>query len=229
MAYEFDNAAVRVASTGQVFYLEDDLGTIYPTVKAQLETPTTTIDSITGTPFNQLGLLSEDAVEHEFADETEDILSWQKGIVRTLITSRTASFTLAALETNRAALELFYGAIMSIPAAGIGRIGVQSNVARKKMITVLEFQDGTLADGTTPKIYRLIMPSSQVTELESPAFTSASAVTWGVTIAALGSSHDLLTLITNDPVVVGEGTTTLTSVIGGGEDLTTITALRESE
>jgi len=212
MPYEFNNSAVRVATSGAFYYCEDDLGVIYPTVKAQLEDPAIDIDTITAATFLQCGLLSEDAIEHEMADETEDITSWQRGVVRTLITSRAASFTLSSLETNRPSLELFYGAIMSLPSAGVGRIGVQSSVARKKMIAIVEFIDGTLADGITPKRFRIIMPSAQVTELESPSFTSATAVAWGFTIQALGGSGDLLTLITNDPIVTGAATA-ITSVI----------------
>jgi hypothetical protein len=213
MPYEFNNAAVRVATSGAFYYCEDDQGLIYPTVKTQLEDPSIDIDSITTAEFRQCGLLSEDAIEHEMADETEDITSWQRGVVRTLITSRTAAFTLSSLETNKPSLELFYGSIMTLPSAGVGRIGVQSSVARKKMIAIVEFIDGTLSDGTTPKRFRIIMPSSQVTELESPTFSSASAVTWGVTIQALGGSGDLLTLITNDPIVTGAATVTMTSVV----------------
>lgn len=200
-SYQFQNQAVRVASTGQVYYIEDDTGSKFPQLQAQLEDPNQPVQDITTHRFLQLGLLSEDALEHEFADEVEDIISWQKGVVRSIVKTRDATFKLAALETSRASLELFYGSIMSTSPAGVSTLRVEGAVARRKMICVVEFQDGTLPDSTTPRIYRMILPSSQVSELESPKFSSGEAVSWGVTIKALGGFYDLITLVSNDPLL----------------------------
>ncbi len=200
--YQFDNGMVRVATTGTIMYLDDNDGAKYGGVQKYLEDPSKNLVAADSGGLSHLGFLSDDAVEHEFSDDTQDITSWQGGVVRTVIKSRTASFKLASLETSRQALELFYGSTIVKAPVGTGfKLSVGSNVARRKLITCFEFKDGFLPDGVTERIYRIILPSSQVTELESPKFTASDAVTWGMTIKALGSGFDLVTLISNDPAL----------------------------
>ncbi|GGM39558.1 hypothetical protein GCM10012275_08050 [Longimycelium tulufanense] len=193
MVYSFNNAAVRVATTGAIYFADDETGTRYDTLKDKVKK----VDvALADTDFQHLGFLSEDAVEHEFDDDIEDIPSWQGGIVRSIVKSRSATFKIASLETSREALSLFYGADVTTDT-GVHSLDVGANVARKKMICVFEFRDGHLPSGTE-RVYRIVLPSSQVTELESPKFTAGDAVTWGMTIKALGSRHPLLSIYTND-------------------------------
>ncbi|MFC0547045.1 phage tail tube protein [Kutzneria chonburiensis] len=201
-AYDFDGTAVRVATTGSLMYVDDPSGTKYPTLQKSIEDPTKNLIDPANGGFAHLGFLTDDAVEHEFKDSTEDISSWQGGVVRTVIKARDASFKLSSLETNRPTLELFYGApVVKVASSAVYKLSVGARVARRRMITVFEFRDGVLSDGTTERVYRIILPASQVTDLESPKFKSSDAVEWGITIKALGTANDLVTLISNDELL----------------------------
>jgi hypothetical protein len=193
----FKSENVRVAVTGRVYYAQ---GAKYSEVKAQVEDISSNLDTID--KFTALGNMSEDALEADFSDETENIVSWQSGNVRTIVKSREATMKCASLETSREAIQLFYGMSAENITSGAndGTVyKVDAAVARPTMVAVFEFRDGKLADGTTDRVFRFVMPQSQVSEVEAPKFTSGEAVTWGVTFSALGDPSDgLLRLISND-------------------------------
>ncbi|MCZ0973164.1 hypothetical protein O1L55_20720 [Streptomyces albulus] len=190
----FNSDAVRVAVTGSVYFSDKD----YADVKEKAED--CTIDLGADPDFTHLGILTEDALEHEFKDDTEDVGSWQASTVRTIIKSRTASVKLASLETTRQALDLFYGTTTdNVTTKDKNTIfSVQASVARPRFVAVFEFQDGVTKSGD-PIVYRIVLPVGQVSEVESPKFTSGDAISWGVTINALSSSEGLMKVVTTDP------------------------------
>ncbi|MFF7588628.1 hypothetical protein ACFZCK_14190 [Kitasatospora purpeofusca] len=192
--YAFNPGAVRVAITGNVFYTELPFASVKDAVED------VTFDLTADPRFKSLGVLSEDALESDFSDETESTSSWQSGNVRTLVKSREATVKLAALQTSREAVSLFYGLRPQDIQGGV--FNVQAAVARPSMVVVFEFKDGNLKGSSTERVFRIVMPLAQVSEVESPKFTSGEAITWGMTFSALGgasgASGALLKLVTND-------------------------------
>lgn len=144
-----------------------------------------------------LGLFTEDGVEHEFEEETEDIESWQIGRVRTIVKSRKASFKFAGLQSNKTMLETFYGLEHGISPRknkddyDVYEFDVASNVTRPKIATLLEIYDGN-------RRWRFYCQMSQIGEVESPKFTSGDAVEWGITINTLAYNDKLMNLQLTD-------------------------------
>jgi hypothetical protein len=201
---DFTPQNVRVAQGGRLQFADPADN---PTVPA-LWSPTTSW----GTPWRSLGLFNEDAVEHTFSDETEEIVSWQRGVVRIVVTGRELTLALSALETSADVLEMFYGAaFVGVGSAGsytAGRMEISHNAVRKPVTLGFEWYDGS--NGAT---WRLEVPNATVAETENPTFTNSGAVEWGMTLRALGTEADYLAAwTTNDPGVLAA----LNGGAGGG-------------
>ncbi|MGV9263155.1 phage tail tube protein [Kitasatospora sp. NPDC003701] len=163
---------LRVATTGTLY----------------IAPPMTPMPNLTGAQFadpagwTTLGLFSEDGVEHSFSEDTEDIKSWQAGVVRTLVTGRDLTLKFSALESRPAVLESFYGlAPGSIKSADGKSVRFEIKAAEKRKPFAALF---VLHDGES--MWALHMDKAQVSEVESPKFTNSEAISWGMTAKALG-------------------------------------------
>jgi len=159
---------VRVAVTGQLY--EAALGTAFPDP-----------DTAPGVGWTQLGLFTDDGVEHDFSEDYEEIMSWQDGVVRVLVKSRALKLKFAALESSKAVVQTFYGET-NVDGAGVGdpdTITIATVKARGRKAYFLRLVDGDA-------IWQLNLAQGQVCDLESPTFSGQDAIKWGVSIQALG-------------------------------------------
>lgn len=190
---DFDPNKVRVAQTGRLFYQDAATSPTLPTAW--------TSGAAYASPWKSLGIFNEDGVEHAFSDDTEDVTSWQRGIVRTIVTGRELTLALSALETSVPVLEMFYGAAFtavggSTPTAG--RLEIPHAANRKALSLAFEWEDSS-----TAAIWRLLIPRAQVAEVENPTMNAQGALEWGMTLKALGSDAAYLAAwTTNDPGVL---------------------------
>lgn len=192
---DFDPTQVRVAQTGRLFYADPADNPVLPTAW--------TSGTAWASPWKSLGLFNEDAVEHTFSDETEEITSWQRGLVRIVVTGRELTLGLSALETSVPVLEMFYGAAF---AGGTGTTGSYTSAtlaiphaaARKPVTLGFEWEDSE-----NGAVWRLEVPRATVAETENPTFTNGGALQWGMTLRALGSDSAFLARwTTNDADVL---------------------------
>jgi hypothetical protein len=182
----FDTDLVRVAVTGTIY--KAPTGTAMPAPGAPV--PAT---------FVPLGTFTDDGVEHDFSEDTEEVKSWQRGTVRVIVTGRTLSLKLSALESSPAVLEDFYGATPVIDAdKKTVTVSIQASVSRPKSTYLFEWKDGD------DKVWRMIIPTGQVAEVESPKFAATEAVTWGMTVQALGGGSALAEWQITDPDFVAD-------------------------
>ncbi|MCX4687294.1 hypothetical protein OG401_23830 [Kitasatospora purpeofusca] len=162
----------RVAVTGTVF--KAPLGTAMPLPGAAI-----------GASWSSLGTFTDDGVEHEFSEDTADVTSWQNGVIRTIVTGRSLTLKLKALESSPTVLETFYGsALVGATDKLSASLKIKATVSRPREAFLFEWVDG-------PNTWRLLVAVGQVSELESPAFKNSEAVTWGMTVKALGANGDL--------------------------------------
>jgi hypothetical protein len=187
----FNTDLVRVAVTGTIYQAPQD--TELPAAGEPTDLKT----------WSPLGTFNDDGVEHGFAEDTQEVKSWQRGIVRVIVTGRTLTLKLSSLESSPTVLEAFYG---SAPVVDTGKksvtIDIKPNVARPKMAYLFEWKDGE------DKIWRMHIPTGQVSEVESPKFSSGDAVMWGMTLQALGGSENLAQWQIADAAFVAEATPT---------------------
>ncbi|MGY1440160.1 phage tail tube protein [Streptomyces reniochalinae] len=177
----FNTDLVRVAVTGTIYKAETG---------AEMPAPGAAV----GAEFVPLGTFDDDGVEHEFSEDTEEVKSWQRGTVRVIVTARSLTLKMNSLESSPAVLEDFYGAIPEIDAeTGSVTIDIKPSVSRPKSAYLFEWKDGD------DKVWRMLIPTGQVSEVESPKFSSAEAVAWGMTIQALGGGELLAQWQITDP------------------------------
>jgi hypothetical protein len=182
----FNTDLVRVAVTGTIY-------------KAPVGTAAPAPGEAVGKSFVPLGTFTDDGVEHEFSEDTEEVKSWQRGTVRVIVTGRTLTLKLSALESSPAVLGDFYGASPVVDASTkTVTLDVKPSVSRPKSAYLFEWQDGD------DRIWRMFIPTGQVSEVESPKFSSAEAVTWGMTIQALGGGSALAQWQITDPGFAAE-------------------------
>ncbi|UJB43602.1 phage tail tube protein [Streptomyces sp. A1-5] len=168
----FNTDLVRVAVKGTI-YMADN-GTEIPVAGSK-----------PGSTWTPLGTFNDDGVEHGFEEDTEEVKSWQRGVVRVIVTGRTLTLKLSALESSPPVLEAFYGTPPAIDTATkTVSFYIKPNVARPKAAFLFEWTDGD-------KAWRMHIPTAQVSEVESPKFSGADAVIWGMTIQALGGGENL--------------------------------------
>lgn len=163
----------RVAVTGTVY--KAALGTTMPAAGV----------AVAGT-WASLGTFTDDGVEHEFSEDTEDITSWQNGVIRTIVKGRSLTLKLKALESSPVVVETFYGStLVGATDEMSATLKIKATVSRPREAFLFEWQDGAAVT------WRLLIAVGQVSDLESPSFKNSEAVTWGMTVKALGANGDL--------------------------------------
>ena|SRR5690606_17927983 len=188
---DLNKDAVRVANDGRVFWAPVD---------SEAELPTTwEANADWGAEWASLGLFNEDGVEHSLEDDTEDLLTWQRGAVRVTTTNRELTLTLVAMESSVRVLEMFYDTTITSTGTSAS-IVIPHATPRSQYKFGFEWYD-KLGDST----WRLYIPVGSVGEVESPTFNKQGAVTWGMTIRAMTSDEDYLARWdTNDPQVLAQ-------------------------
>ncbi|MFD3956578.1 MULTISPECIES: phage tail tube protein [Streptomyces] len=208
MAANFDSDLVKVATTGVMYVAKKADGVIAP--KAEINTTTGAIELVAAGAYakegsaadkwSTLGLFNDDGVEHEFSEDTEDVKSWQSGTVRTIITGRDLTLKFGALESSPRVLEAFYGlepGSVKIEDGGKASFKIAANAKREPFAAFFVIRDGDM-------LWTMHMPNAQVSEVESPKFSSGQAITWGMTVKALGDANgNLATWDITDPSLNG--------------------------
>jgi len=162
MATDVDN--VDVAYTGAINYAAT--GTTAP-VDA---------DTALGAPWVEVGLISSDGVETTPNRSVSNIVAWQRAqVVRTVVTESSISVTFTMIESNKASLELYWGA--SVDTVD-GSIEIDPGQTGGKRALALDYVDGA-------KFVRLYLPQAEVTEVEATVWNSSGdPVGYGVTVMA---------------------------------------------
>lgn len=152
-----NTAEVRVDLDGTVNVAPS--GTTLPT------DTTTALDAA----FVDLGLTSEEGVSEGEESNSVDISSWQKGVVRTLLTDykKTMSFTL--IQSSDDVLEEFYGDAFD----GSGQLVISNEAAARKVL-VCEFID-------TGEKRRYVFPQAQLTARGEVVHLASGATGYPVT------------------------------------------------
>lgn len=154
------NAANVVTTiTGRVY--------VAPTTAAA---PTASIQALTG--FTDLGYIGEDGLGFKPERSTKEIKDMNGKLVRTVITDEKLSYEFSLLESNRAALELYFGSAMVN-----GKFAYNpSNTGGRKSF-VFDVIDGA-------KLVRHYVPSGEVISVEAQTFKKGEPLTYAVTVAA---------------------------------------------
>ena len=174
-------ANVRVAVTGVVM--------VGPTTATP---PTGTAGTTTG--FTDLGFCGEDGVTESRPRSTNDIKAWQLGAtVRTVVTDAKFLVKFTLIESSKAVIELYYGAVTTGATATEGRIGViPANTGGNKS-WIVDVVDGAelkrtyLALGEVTEVGDLIYKNGEpigyeVTLTGYPASNGESAVIWSTAL-----------------------------------------------
>lgn len=181
---------VRAGITGDVRVAP--LGTTMPT------DPTATY----GTAVRTLGYISEDGVTFSNDQDTTEFTAWQNGtIVRRYISGSSTSFGFTALEWNYDTVSLFFPGSTVATAGDVTTITIKNPASITKAFAV-DVVDGYLADGTTPRVLRWIVPKGQLTDRGDISFTSGDPAGLEMTVTAYpDASGTTMLLLTNDPAL----------------------------
>lgn len=159
-----NSANVRVAVTGEVL-----VGATTATA------PTGTGSATTG--FLGLGFVSEDGVTETRDRSTDTIKAWQNSAtVRTVITDSSLTYSFTLLETNKATVELFYGAAVTEAASEGNFVIVPSNTGGRKSF-ILDVVDGA-------ELLRTYIPQGEVTEVGDRVYAGGEPIGYEVTVQA---------------------------------------------
>tara|TARA_R110000868_G_scaffold172824_2_gene408825 strand:- start:3121 stop:3648 length:528 start_codon:yes stop_codon:yes gene_type:complete len=133
--------------------------------------PTASDSTLTG--FTELGYVSTDGVTYTTDKSTNQIRAWQNGdLVREVITEGTATYEFMLMESNQAAIELYFGSAMvdgKIAANPVATGGVQS--------FVIDVVDGE-------KVIRHYIPRGEVLSVSEQTFVNGDVIMYGVTVTA---------------------------------------------
>lgn len=158
---------VRVAVTGAVYVGDEDA------------TAPTGATSAVGAGFTDLGYVSEDGVTESRERSTNEIRAWQKAsLVREVVTESSMSYTFTLLETNKQAVELYYGS--TVGADGKIEIDPASTGGRKSYIIDIEDGDSDI---------RIYLKSAEVSEVGEQVYQSGEAVGFEITLKAYPDSN----------------------------------------
>ena len=161
-----DATNVKVAITGAVYTAP--IGSTPPTDAS------TTLDAA----FIPVGYISEDGVKEANDTENEEIKAWQNSdIVRKVITKNETSYAFTMIETNAAALALFYGKTIAVGATD----HIIGGTVTGRVSAVIDVVDGT-------QIIRRYVPSCEVTERGEVSLTATDALGYEVTLTAYPDS-----------------------------------------
>lgn len=163
---------VRVAVTGAVY--------VGPTTV----TLPTSDDSVIPVSMSDLGYLSDDGVSESLERSSTAINAWQNGDkVREVITESSFSISFTMIQTNEATLGLYYGTTVTA-TGGKAKVFVRPGQTGGRKSFVIDVIDGEF-------IERTVIPSGEVTEIESRDLTNSDASGYGVTITAYAVSDPI--------------------------------------
>lgn len=155
-----DSANVDIAVSGMIAYAT--VGSAVPT------NATSSLDAA----YLDVGYISSDGVEEARERSTSNVVAWQHAdVVRTVVTESSITVAFTMIETNRASVELYYGA----PVADDGSVEIVPSRTGGRKATVIDYIDGD-------KFVRMFLPQSEVTEVGSSTLASADAVGYNVTL-----------------------------------------------
>lgn len=155
-------ANVRVGFDG-AFYVADS----YPgTSPADATTP------LTG--FTEVGYISDAGVTKSHEDDVNEIVAWQRAdVVRKTITKSDVSFQFNIIETNKLAVELYYGAKLEADNKSLKEVGFKP----VRISACLDVIDGDY-------IHRMFLPEAEVVERGDMTFVTEDAVAYDLTVTA---------------------------------------------
>lgn len=158
-------AAVLVGADG--FVLVGDLGATAPTAASTLAT-------LLAGGYEEVGYISTDGVTESNTRTTQALNAWQRNArVRTLTTEGSSSFALTMIETNAAAVELYYGVAPDEDGAIVQNPGAAS--PRKSFIV-------GVIDGDQRVLHYI--PDGQVTERGDVTYVNNAPIGRQITIGA---------------------------------------------
>lgn len=158
------SANVRAAVTGVL-----SLG---PTTAAA---PTSAAGVLTG--FSDLGYVSDAGVTESRSRSTNDIRAWQGGvIVRTLVTEGSLTYQFVLLETSKATVEFYYGAV-STGAVADGNLVVVPTATGGRKSFVVDVIDGA-------ELIRTYIAQGELTEVGDLVYSNGEAVGYDCTLTA---------------------------------------------
>lgn len=133
--------------------------------------PTSTSSALTG--FTDLGYISTDGVTVTPDKSSNAIRAWQNAdLVREVVTESTLTYQFMLLESNEAAIELYFGSPMVD-----GKIELSPSNTGGKQSFVFDIVDGN-------KVIRHYVPAGEVMKVEAQAVKNGEAVHYGVTVTA---------------------------------------------
>lgn len=133
--------------------------------------PTSYSSALTG--FTDLGYISTDGVTVTPDKSSNAIRAWQNAdLVREVVTESTLTYQFMLLESNAAAVELYFGS----PLIG-DKIELSPSNTGGKQSFVFDIIDGN----TTIRHY---VPAGEVMKVEAQAIKNGEAVHYGVTVTA---------------------------------------------
>ncbi len=144
--------------------------------------------------FTSLGLLTDDGFTHQFSEDVTEITTWTKGAVAAIIKGRELTMQFTALESTPDTLSLFYGSTFA-GNRQTASMRITNGYSRRPTYTALyDVYDGDI-------VWRLIVPSARVAELDAPKYSTGQSVTWGLTLRAYDEAGYLAQWTTNDPAI----------------------------
>jgi hypothetical protein len=137
--------------------------------------PTGTGSATTG--FTGLGYVSEDGVTETRDRSSDDIKAWQNAAtVRTVVTDATLTYSFTLIETNKAAVELYYGSTVTQTGTEGSLVIVPANTGGRKSF-IIDVVDGS-------DLLRTYIPSGEVTEVGDKVYASGEPIGYEVTVTA---------------------------------------------
>lgn len=157
---------VQVGTTGGVH--------VAPTTAAAPTDYNTALDPL----FLDLGYISDAGISETLDKSPQDVRAWQNSaLVRRVITESSQTFNMTFIETNKQAVELYYGATIGAD----GSIKIDPSKTGGKQSFVIDVIDGDF-------IKRTYIPSGEVTEVGDMTYSAGDPIGYEVTITAYAST-----------------------------------------
>jgi hypothetical protein len=152
--------------------------------------------------WKALGYISEDGVTFSNDSDTTEFNAWQDGaVVRRYISASSTTFSFTCLEFNYDVLRLFFPGSTMATADGVTTVTVKNPTSVQQAFSI-DVIDGYLADGTTPRVMRWIVPKGQLTERGDITFRNGEPVGFEMTVTAYpDSTQTTMLLLSNDPAI----------------------------
>lgn len=173
---------VRVAVTGAVYIADQTAAN-----------PTNATDPVPA-GYRDVGYISEDGVTEAYSDDYEEIVAWQGAtVVRTVLTSSSATLTFQVIETNKNSLELYHkGSQVTGSGPYVLKVKPPKQVRWKIIFDVI--------DGD--KHIRLFSPDGEVGERGETVYANGEPVGYEVTVTAYPVEDDEETVEDGKQVVL---------------------------